>query len=309
VGADQCADAQRPRSARPKAHVSAVPSRPVLRYHGGKWKLAPWILEHVPPHRIYCEPFGGAGSVLMLKPRSHGEVYNDIDGEVVNVFRVLRDPATSAELRRRIELTPFAREEFRAAYTEPKDDVDRAHKMIVRAFMGFGSASMTREHMTGFRFNSNRSGTTPATDWAHWPAAIESITDRLKGVVVENKPYAAVIADHDEPGTLFYCDPPYVHETRSSLKNKNGNRGHYYRHDMTDTDHRDLAAVLHDVEGMVIVSGYPCALYDKELYPKWARYERLHMADGARPRKEALWMNPACAAALDRGRSQTKLML
>lgn len=284
------------------------PRRPVLRYHGGKWKLAPWLLEHFPAHRVYVEPFGGAASVLMLKERAYGEVYNDMDDAVVNVFRVLRDPESAAELKRRLELTPFARTEMRAAYKDPADDIDAAHKMIVRAFMGFGSASMTRMHVTGFRFNSNRAGTTPAQDWAHWPQAITAMTQRLMGVVIENKDFAAVIANHDGAETLYYCDPPYVHATRSSLKQKNGNRGHYYRHDMEDEDHRRLAQVLHDVEGMVIVSGYPGDLYDRELYPDWIRRERLHLADGARPRTEVIWMNPACAAALERSRAQSRLI-
>jgi DNA adenine methylase len=289
--------------------VERPPTRPVLRYHGGKWKLAPWIIDHFPPHQVYVEPFGGAASVLMLKPRSYGEVYNDRDDEVVNIFRVLRDPASAAELRRRLELTPFARTEFKAAYKEATDDIDRAHKMIIRAFMGFGSASMTRKHYTGFRFNSNRSGTTPATDWTNWPKAIEAMTRRLMGVVIENKDFAEVIADHDEPATLIYCDPPYVHATRSSLKNRNGNRndGHYYRHDMNDDDHRRLSEVLHDARGMVLVSGYDGELYDR-LYRGWERRERQHMADGARPRTEVMWLNPACAQALHDTTKQGQLV-
>ena len=132
-----------------------VPTRPVLRYHGGKWKLAPWIIDHFPPHNIYVEPFGGAASILMRKSRSCGEVYNDIDGDVVNIFRVLQDPEKANELSKRVSLTAFARAEFRAAYGKPSDEIDAAHKMIVRSFMGFGRASMTREHVTGFRKNSN----------------------------------------------------------------------------------------------------------------------------------------------------------
>lgn len=284
------------------------PTRPVLRYHGGKWKLAPWLISHFPPHQTYVEPFGGAASVLMLKPRSHGEVYNDLDDEVVNVFRVLRDPAMGPELRRRLELTPFAREEFRDAYGEPKDQLDRAHKMMIRAFMGFGSASMTRKHITGFRFNSNRSGTTPASDWAHFAPAVDALIARLRGVVIENKDYRAVIADHDGPETLIYADPPYVHATRSSLANKNGNRGHYYRHDMTDDDHREMAAILRAVRGMVVISGYGCELYDRELFPDWIRHETKHMADGARARIEVVWLNPACAVALEGSRRQQRLI-
>lgn len=275
------------------------PTRPILRYHGGKWKLAPWILQHFPEHRVYVEPFGGAGSVLLRKPRSYGEIYNDLDGEVVNVFRVLRDPSRSHELRTLLELTPFAREEFFSSYGEPVDDVDRAYRMIVRSFMGFGSAGMTRMHITGFRFTANRSGTTPAHDWARWPFEVPALVERLQGVVIENRDAATVIEQHDTETTLFYVDPPYPPGTRSSLSHKNGNRGHYYRHDMTDKDHRRLAGALRAGKGMVVLSGYPCDLYDRELYPDWKRVERAHMADGARPRTEVLWLNQAAANALE----------
>ncbi len=281
----------------------------MLRYHGGKWKLADWLLGFFPPHRIYVEAFGGAGSVLLRKPRSYGEVYNDLDTEVVNIFRVLRDPDKARELYRRIALTPFARDEFRAAYEAPIDDIDAAHKMIVRAFMGFGSASMTRMHITGFRSNSNRAGTTPAQDWSNWPDQIELFTTRIQGVVIENKDAALVMRQHDSEGTLHYVDPPYPMATRSSLKNKNGNRGHYYRHDMTDEQHRELAAVLKSLQGMVVLSGYACPLYDTDLYAGWHRHETQHMADGARPRTEVVWLNATCAAALERSRLQRRLAL
>jgi len=281
-----------------------APTRPALRYHGGKWKLAKWLLTFFPRHHIYVESFGGAASVLLQKPRSYGEVYNDLDDGVVNVFRVLRDPTTAAELCRRINLTPFAREEFKAAYGDPVDEIDAAHKMIIRSFMGFGSASMTRMHITGFRSNSNRSGTNPSQDWANWPRQIEAFTERLRGVVIENRPAHEVMLQHDAATTLHYVDPPYVPTTRSSLKGKNGARGHFYRHDMTEADHATLAESLHRLRGMVIVSGYPCDLYDRELYADWERHERRHMADGARPRIEVLWINPACSAALRAGQSQ-----
>lgn len=177
--------------------------------------------------------------------------------------------------------------------------------------MGFGSAAMTRMHITGFRSSSHRSegrkATTPAIDWLHWPAAAEALTDRLRGVVIENRDAGAVMLQHDGPLTLHYVDPPYVPETRSSLKLKNGNRGHYYRHDMDDDGHRRLAATLHELEGMVLLSGYPCDLYNKELYPDWVTVQRKHMADGARARTEVLWLNQACAQALDLRHRQQEL--
>lgn len=114
-----------------------TPTRPALRWHGGKWRVAPWIIEHFPKHAVYVEPFGGAGSVLIRKPRVSSEVYNDLDGEVVNLFRVLRDRKKAAELERLLRLTPFAREEMEAAYgPAPKTEMERARRLVVRSFMG-----------------------------------------------------------------------------------------------------------------------------------------------------------------------------
>lgn len=116
-----------------------APSRPILRWHGGKWLQAPWILQHFPPHRVYVEPFGGAWSVGFRKERSYAEIWNDLDGELVNLFRVLRDTARAARLVEAISLTPFARDEFNAAYTPARGALERARRLLVRSFMGHGS--------------------------------------------------------------------------------------------------------------------------------------------------------------------------
>ena len=266
-----------------------APRRPVLRYHGGKWRLAPWIIENLPAHRIYVEPFAGAGSVLIRKPRSYAEVYNDLDREVVNVFQVLRDPESAGELERQLRLTPFARDEFAASYEESADPVEQARRTVTRSFMGFGSASASG-HNTGFRSNSNRSHTTPAHDWSAFPDAIRAFVERLHGVVIENRDALEVIEQHDGKETLFYVDPPYPGSTRSG-GNTYCQKG--YRHEMADDDHRRLAEVLQAAHGMVVISGYPCDLYDNELYPDWQRITRAAMADGARERTEVLWISPS----------------
>ena len=142
------------------------PTRPVIRYHGGKWRLAPWIISHFPEHRIYVEPFGGAGSTLIRKRRCYAEIYNDLDSEVVNVFRVLRDPSTAVALREAIELTPFGRAEFEAAYEPTDEPIERARRTIIRAYMGFGSASYNAQHGTGFRsIASSRPTRSSAFGW------------------------------------------------------------------------------------------------------------------------------------------------
>ena len=261
----------------PKTIASSGPTRPVLRWQGGKWKLAPWIISHFPPHRIYVEPFGGAASVLLRKPRAYAEIYNDLDGEIVNLFRVLRDRGD--QLRQKLELTPFSRSDFQQSYQPAADPLEQARRTLVRSAMGFGSNAHSKP--TGFRSNTTRAFTTPAHDWRNYPATIDAIIERLRGVVIENQDARKLMLAHDGPHTLHYVDPPYVHATRQRL--------HLYRHDMTDDDHRQLAAVLGNLAGAVVLSGYRCPLYD-ELFGDWDRVERTTMADGARPRLECLWL-------------------
>lgn len=266
------------------------PTRPVIRWHGGKWLLAPWIAAHFPPHRTYVEPFGGGGSVLLRKPRSYAEVYNDLDESVVNLFRVLRDPELAERLVTALKLTPFARAEFFASYAPSDDPVEEARRLVVRAFMGFGSDGHNRAVRTGFRASSNRSGTTPAHDWVNYPDALAMTIARLRGVVVENRPAIEIMRQHDSPTTLHYVDPPYLPATRSNKSRRGKIRYHAYTHEMTEDDHRALLAFLPTLTGVVILSGYPSELYDTALRA-WVRIERPALADGARPRTEVLWIN------------------
>lgn len=271
-----------------------APTRPVLRYHGGKWRLAPWIISHFPQHRVYTEAFGGAASVLLRKPRaSLVEVYNDLDSEIVNLFRVLRSDDAAA-LRRLLASTPYAREEFELSYAPTTDPVEQARRTVVRSFMGFGSDSATRAQ-TGFRANGNRQHNHPAKDWTNYPAALDEIVARLAGVVIENRAGADIIRQHDAPTTLHYVDPPYLHETRSRHSSRRSGKG--YQHELTFDGHAELARTLRAAQGYVILSGYASEAYDA-LYAGWERVTRDAMADGGLPRVEVLWINPACSDAL-----------
>lgn len=262
--------------------ADTAPSRPVLRWFGGKWLLAPWIIQHLPQHERYLEPFGGAASVLLRKPRSRAECINDLDHDIVNLFRVLRDPVMARELVRLVDLTPFARAEFVDAYAATDDPVEQARRLIVRSFMGFGANGASGQS-TGFRGLSDRSGTTPAHDWANYPQALTAVVERLRGVVVENRPALDLIRDHDRyPKTLIYVDPPYMAETRG--------RDQRYRHEMGDAAHAALLDTLLSCRSMVVLSGYRSALYDDAL-SGWVRVDRAALADGARKRTECLWLN------------------
>lgn len=285
----------------------SIPVRPALRWHGGKWLLAPWVIDHLPPHRIYTEPFGGAASVLVRKPRSYAEVYNDLDGDVVNLFRVLQDDDLRQKLIALLNVTPFARDEFELAYCAARSRVERARRLIIRSFMGFGSNGHNARVKTGFRANSNRLGTTPARDWANLPPHLEAIAERFRGVVIEHRDACDVMAAHDGPETVHYVDPPYLPETRSlknpyDLKYRSGkgtaHRSGMYEYEMTAADHERLVQFLSCLRGGVVLSGYPSPLYDNVL-AGWLRVERAAHADGARERVEVLWINEVAAEQLN----------
>jgi DNA adenine methylase len=266
--------------------MKGLVKRSILRYHGGKWRIAPWIISYIPAHKIYIELFGGGGSVLLRKPRSYSELYNDLDGEIVNLFRIVRDRGD--ELREKLALTPYSREEFIAAYKPSSDPLEQARRTVARAFMGFCSAAATegksskgKNPLTGFRSNTNRSGTTAAHDWAHYPDALAGIIERLRGVVLENRNALDIIKIHDTENTVFYADPPYLPSVRDY--------GTDYKYEMTEEDHIQLAEQLNQVKGAVLVSGYHSDLYN-ELYKGWIRREKNTYADGALPRTELLWM-------------------
>lgn len=271
-----------------------VCDRPVMRYHGAKFRLAPWIMRHFPPHTCYVEAFGGAAGVLLQKNRAYAEVYNDLDGDVTNFFRVLRDPVQRFELERAIALTPYARTEFELAWEPTDDPVERARRTAVRAQMGFGSAGATKG-TTGFRIDTRRAHSTAQHLWAEYPIAIAAAGQRMTGVLIESRPAIEVMQQHDGPRTLHFVDPPYVHETRV-MRSQGG-----YRHEMTDEDHKALISALRDLAGMVVLCGYESDLYTSALadWDMRTTVARISGGRGGATRTEVLWMNPACSAALE----------
>lgn len=258
--------------------------RPIFRYPGGKFTLAKWVISHFPGHETYVELFGGAASVLLQKQRSQGEVYNDINGDVVNVFRILRNDEMARKLTSKLLLTPFSYDEYKAAFDPTEDPIEKARQMIFRSYAGIGSDSLFRPN-AGYRGLVNRqSGVTPATPWAEFPHEISKFVERLRGVSIENRDATRLIKLYDRPRTLFYVDPPYVMSTRSS-------KSVMYENEYSDQQHRDLAAALRNITGMAIVSGYTCELYD-EIYSGWRQVLRNHKAQNGKPRVECLWLSP-----------------
>ncbi len=256
-------------------------------WYGGKFNHLNWLLPLLPKATHYCEPFAGSGAVLLNREPSPVETYNDIDGEVVNFFRVLRD--RQEELIRSIGLTPFSREELRIAAEEPTDDLselERARRFFVCA----------RQVRTGL------AQTASAGRWAHckltsragmagavsrWLGSVEGLSEivqRLLRVQIENAPAIEVIQRYDSEETLFYCDPPYPHASRGDC--------HAYGYEMTDNDHRKLAEVLINAKGKVAISGYHCELLDK-LYKDWNYIESTpkQCLSVKQTRIEVLWTN------------------
>lgn len=267
--------------------VYALPrkvERPILRWHGGKWKLAPWIISHFPPHKVYIEPFGGAGSVLLQKLPVLTEVWNDLEGEVVNLFRVLRSSAD--ELARLIYLTPFSREEYHSLYGICDDPVERARQFVARSFMGQSSKGALRK--SGFNSRINPDGfASRLNSLRAMPEEFYAIAERFRNVIIEQKPAADIFAQYDRPDVLFYVDPPYLSD-----------RAKHYTHELDEAGHVALLDTLCGLEGMAVVSGYRSQLYDNAL-TDCRRVEIEAHADGGIDRVEVVWLNPACTAALD----------
>jgi DNA adenine methylase len=257
-------------------------------WYGGKFSHLTWLLPLLPQCHHYCEPFGGSAAVLINREPSPVETYNDLDGEVVNFFRVLRDQGD--KLVRAIGLTPFAREEFAHAIEgfdrKPGSDLERARQFFVRARqVRTGLAQTASIGRWANCKDTSRAGMSGAVSrWLGSVEGLSAIATRLLRVQIENRPALDVIHLYDSAGTLFYCDPPYPHESRSD---KNA-----YGYEMEDKEHEELAAVLHRMKGKVAVSGYRCEFMDR-FYADWRCIEAPAKLchSSKQPRKEALWVN------------------
>jgi DNA adenine methylase len=236
--------------------------RPPFPYYGAKGRLAGRIVDLLPKHRIYVEPFAGSAAVLFAKQPAPVEVLNDLDSNVVTFFRVLRDHQD--DLIRALRLTPYARDEFAAAdLTEPDlSDLERARRFFVLTTQGHnGAGSGGRAGWS----NGIRARHTDATATRGLVDRLFQLADRLRTVVVDNRDATEVIAAHDAPDAAFYLDPPYLSGTRTC--------GRDYAHEADGEDfHRALASTLHTVQGTVLLSGYPSPLYS-DLYEGWDRLE------------------------------------
>lgn len=277
-------------------NAEAQISRPLLRYFGGKARLARWIVQFMPPHPIYLEPFAGAASVLFQKPRAErNEIINDLDDEVVNVFRVLRSPRAE-ELIRAVRFTPYARAEQQLAYEPAADPVERARRLIVRSHLSHGTGSTRTDRQNSFRVDGRSGTTNVAGEWAGLPPQLRLMVERLDGVSIESRDAVELIADYSSPNVLIYADPPYVHETRATTKKKAGEMYHGYSHEMDEEAHRRLLAELVASKAMVLLSGYDCPLYAEALQG-WRRVDKAARSYRNSARVESLWINQLAQSA------------
>lgn len=257
-------------------------------WYGGKFSHLDWLLPLLPECFHYCEPFAGSGAVLLNRPPSQVETYNDIDGEVVNFFKVLRQE--KEKLIEQIALTPFSREEFSIACELDPDlsVLERARRFYVRARqVRTGLAQTASIGRWANCKNTSRSGMSGVVSrWLGGVEQLEFIADRLLRVQIENRPAVELIKLYDSKTTLFYCDPPYIHETRGDTKS--------YGFEMNNDHHKELAKALNAIEGLAAVSNYECPLME-ELYPskKWKKVyspeKTIHSTKDVR--QEVLWIN------------------
>ena len=256
-------------------------------WYGGKFAHLPWLLPLLPDAHHYCEPFGGSAAVLLNRSPSPVETYNDLDGEVVNFFAVLRSRKDT--LIEAIGLTPFSREEFYVAVLPPNgpvDDMERARRFYVRARQArTGLAQTATLGRWANCKRTSRAGMSGAVSrWLGSVDGLGQVAERLLRVQIENRPAVEVIDLYDTPETLFYCDPPYPHSSRGDVKS--------YAYEMTDEEHGELALALHKCRGKVALSGYRCSLLD-DLYADWKRIDApvKNCHSIKKPRQEALWVN------------------
>lgn len=270
------------------APVQCVVTRPAFRYYGGKWKLAPWIISKFPRHQHYVEPCGGAASVLLQKPISPIETYNDLNGDVVNFFKVLRE--RPEELAHVIRWTPWARQEFEASRECVGDELERARRFWVYQTMGVDAAP-GKGSSTGWRMESQSlKADCDRIDRDRTVGILFDAAKRIRSVQIESRPMNDVIMRLDGRGTMFYIDPPYVSGTRT-------HRRDMYGVEWSDSDHSEFIEIVQNLEGFCVISGYASELYEPLERAGWHREDTKAVNNSGDTRTESLWLCPRTVEA------------
>ena len=273
--------------------------RTPARWYGAKG----WLVKHLlplPDHYTYVEVFGGAATILFAKEPSPVEIYNDIDGGLVNFYRVLQDKYGFEDdgklLFDMLRLTPHSREEYmfcRAHWNDKGiDEVEKARRFFVVMHQSFSGGTTA-----GWRFCKTDSSMGMSAATNRWLSAIDRLPeaiDRLRLVQIDGEDFTKSIKRYDNPKTLFYLDPPYIHSKRVDTKS--------YRNEMDDPAHKRLVEALLPIEGMAILSGYDHEIYEPLARAGWRKrlISRANMA--ARVKKgqkrdkeveECVWFSPS----------------
>lgn len=244
---------------------------PPLKWHGGKYYLAEWIISLMPPrgsYLHYVEPYFGGGSVMLRNdPEGISEVANDLDRWLINFWNVVRDDKQFPEFSRQLHLHPFCEESWRDAdnYVTTRDKYEigepsawtfQIHKAITFFIRCRQSLAGRMSGFTGVTRRRTRGGMN--AEVSAWLSCVEGLTEvhaRMRRVLILNRPALEVIRGQDGPETLFYLDPPYLHETRATT-------GEYGNNEMTGRDHDELLNALTKIKGRFLLSGYHSDLYD-----------------------------------------------
>lgn len=258
--------------------------KPAYPYYGGKQHVTGFLMEHIPSnYSEYLEPFLGAGTLLWQLPPAKVETVNDLDGDLINFYRVLRDPHGLRELMRLCMLTPWSRQEYRESLELVKggviqDDIERAWRWVVVARLSFGGK-------WGHGVNMGPGRSCKTATLASMIALLPALHLRLRRVQIECDDAAKVIRRYGVPGTFIYADPPYLLGTRSG--------GPAYRHEMSDADHEALVQALVETPALVMLSGYVNQIYAELERHGWRRIDRTANSGNHRgvERVESIWLN------------------
>ena len=250
----------------------------ILRYPGSKGNIAKWIIDKFPKHHSYLEPYFGSGAVLFKKKPSNIETVNDLNDDVINLFKVIRD--NPEELARLITFTPFSREEYNNAFIDkPDDELEKARLFLLKSTQSHG---FRLKEKSGWKNDvKGRQSSYAVQMWNELPWRIEQVARRLKEVQIEKSPAVKLINRFNYKNVLVYADPPYLLETRTRKM---------YDPEMTDEQHVELLETLIDFKGKVILSGYENDMYNEYL-KDWYKDSTKATAEKGLKRIETVWTN------------------
>lgn len=267
-----------------------------MKYSGSKWNIAAKLVELIPPHKSYVEPYFGSGAVLFSKPPSRIETINDLDSDVVNLFQCIREDPES--LARLVMMTPYSREAYDKSFMSvpltglPSGDdrFRKACRFLTRMWQAYGSRN--DGYRSGWKYDViGRERMYSLWDWYCLPEWIVEVAERLRKVQIEHKPALEVIQRFDDSGIFMYLDPPYLLGTRSHKQ---------YRHEMEDADHEELLKAVRRSKAWIMISGYESEMYNEYLR-EWRKERFQSNAEGGKPRQEVVWMNYELDAQIELG--------